>query len=99
MATKAVYARFQVDLHEKVKTFSESTGQSLSSAIENLVAQALDNLSSEESSEALNARINTLQNKKVRQIQLANEEFQELSRQHRPQASRSAGGSPKWANR
>ncbi len=57
MASKAVYARLDQELHENVKAHSEVTGQSLSSTIKELVRRGLAQLSSQGLSEALETEL------------------------------------------
>lgn len=47
MPSKAIYTRLQTELYEKVKTHAGATGQSISSAVEDLVQRGVEELASE----------------------------------------------------
>lgn len=63
MASKAVYARFQTELHEKVKAYSSTTGQSISATVEDLVQRGLGQLSSEGLTDTLQKEMTELKDK------------------------------------
>ena len=63
MPSKAVYARFQTELHEKVKAYSDTTGQSISAAVEDLVQRGLGQLSSEGLTDTLQKEMTELKDK------------------------------------
>ena len=47
MSSKAIYARLQSELHEKVKEYAHTAGQSISSAVEDLIQHGIAEVSSE----------------------------------------------------
>lgn len=63
MASKAVYARLQTELHEKVNAYADTTGQSISAAVEDLVQRGLGQLSSEGLTETLQNEVTELKDK------------------------------------
>lgn len=63
MPSKAVYARIQTELHEAVKTYADTTGQSVSSAVEDLIERGLGQLSSEGLAETLGRELAEVKDK------------------------------------
>lgn len=47
MSSKAIYARLQAELYEKVKEYADKTGHSISSAVEDLIQHGIAEVSSE----------------------------------------------------
>lgn len=63
MASKAVYARLQTELYEKVKAHADTTGQSTSAAVEDLIQRGLGQLSSVGLTETLHKDVAELKDK------------------------------------
>ncbi len=63
MLSKAVYARLQTELHEKLKAHADATGQSVSATVEDLIRCGLEQLSSGRSADTLEKEINELKDK------------------------------------
>jgi predicted RNase H-like nuclease (RuvC/YqgF family) len=60
MPSKAVYARLQIELNEKLKAYADTIGQSVSATVETLIRNGLEQLSSGKSVEALEKEITEL---------------------------------------
>ena len=63
MVSKAVYARLQTELHEKVKAYADTTSQSISAAVEDLIQRGLGQLSSKGLTETLQKEVTELKDK------------------------------------
>ena len=63
MASKAVYARLQTELHEKVRAHADTTGQSISATVEDLIQRGLGQLSSEGLTETMQKEVTELKDR------------------------------------
>ena len=63
MSSKAVYARLQTELHEKLKAHADKTGRSVSATVEDLILRGLEQLSSGRSADILEKEITELKDK------------------------------------
>lgn len=63
MTSKAIYARIQEELYEKLKEHGDKIGQSISSTVEELIRYSLEQLSSGKSIDSLEKEIIDLKNK------------------------------------
>lgn len=63
MPSKAVYARLQTEVQEKLKAHADATGQSISAAVEDLIQRGLAQLSSEGLAETVEKELTELRDK------------------------------------